>query len=556
MSAAAGRFLNFVLNQKGAPALYEDVLSNRPAAGYVGRLFVSVDTLVLQRDNGVSWDTIAGGGGGGITAGNDGLSLSGGTTVQLGQPVGAIGDPAKLLGNREIPLYGNQLFFTAGGGGAVPPYISVGNQAIIFQNNANDYWLVNNPIVNNAYTVPFVFSRSSTPQPGAPAPDEVVMWGHNLSAGGSNIIPGLPAIGYSLEASYYPDLVTRLEEAHMFYVNAAGTQYRLQSYTVTTTSDRVDFYHSCGSWSLKDVTTGYQYISFNFQALNQVGVMEIFGYATQHTFTPGAGGVFSVQPSPLATGTSFQITGYDRFQCKLLDANYNGGASPVVTVSGNIVWSADNTFVLGDYTNRCAQSYFFGLNANLGTFGDIVTFGRGHGNYPVEVYKTSNLQTTISICTTDAGQNPLASIRADGTILAGINTLTGVVTDKLQVGGTAVFDHAKGNSPTPTLTVLAGLGGAGAGVTINGHDMAGQLTLTVGAAPPAGGNLVKVTFAGIAFTNVAKVFLQPLNSTAFQRQATAGIFIGGVNATDFTITAISAGLIAGDVLIFNYYCVD
>ena len=38
-----------------------------------------------------------------VTAANNGLSLSG-TTAQLGQAIGAVGDPAILINNREIPM--------------------------------------------------------------------------------------------------------------------------------------------------------------------------------------------------------------------------------------------------------------------------------------------------------------------------------------------------------------------------------------------------------------------------------------------------------------------
>lgn len=41
-----------------------------------------------------------------VTAANNGLSLSG-TTAQIGQAVGAVGNPAALLNDREIPLGGN-----------------------------------------------------------------------------------------------------------------------------------------------------------------------------------------------------------------------------------------------------------------------------------------------------------------------------------------------------------------------------------------------------------------------------------------------------------------
>lgn len=41
-----------------------------------------------------------------VTTANNGTSLSG-TTVQLGQDVGAVGNPAQLLNDRELPLIGN-----------------------------------------------------------------------------------------------------------------------------------------------------------------------------------------------------------------------------------------------------------------------------------------------------------------------------------------------------------------------------------------------------------------------------------------------------------------
>jgi len=58
---------NAILNQKGSPAIYTDDLANRPAAGYIGRLFVAKDTFAWYRDNGTTWDLIGGPGTGTIT---------------------------------------------------------------------------------------------------------------------------------------------------------------------------------------------------------------------------------------------------------------------------------------------------------------------------------------------------------------------------------------------------------------------------------------------------------------------------------------------------------
>ena len=54
--------VNAVINQKGAPALYEDIAANIPAAGFTGRIFLATDTLVFYRDTGTSWAVIGGGG--------------------------------------------------------------------------------------------------------------------------------------------------------------------------------------------------------------------------------------------------------------------------------------------------------------------------------------------------------------------------------------------------------------------------------------------------------------------------------------------------------------
>lgn len=56
-----------ILNQRQTPAFYADVFANRPAAGFVGRIFVSTDTYAFYRDNGTGWDLIGGPGTGTVT---------------------------------------------------------------------------------------------------------------------------------------------------------------------------------------------------------------------------------------------------------------------------------------------------------------------------------------------------------------------------------------------------------------------------------------------------------------------------------------------------------
>lgn len=59
-----GIFANFsILNQRGTPAMFSDILANRPAPGFVGRIFIdtNVPTTGIYRDTGTTWEIIAGG---------------------------------------------------------------------------------------------------------------------------------------------------------------------------------------------------------------------------------------------------------------------------------------------------------------------------------------------------------------------------------------------------------------------------------------------------------------------------------------------------------------
>jgi len=44
-----------ILNQKSTPAFFGDTFANRPAASFVGRIFISTDTFDLYRDTGTAW---------------------------------------------------------------------------------------------------------------------------------------------------------------------------------------------------------------------------------------------------------------------------------------------------------------------------------------------------------------------------------------------------------------------------------------------------------------------------------------------------------------------
>ena len=80
---------NSVLNQKNAPAIYEDIFANRPAAGFNGRIFISTDTSQIFVDNGSSWVLIANTGIG--STGNLQVVTTNGNTTSAGISITAGG---------------------------------------------------------------------------------------------------------------------------------------------------------------------------------------------------------------------------------------------------------------------------------------------------------------------------------------------------------------------------------------------------------------------------------------------------------------------------------
>jgi hypothetical protein len=80
------------------------------------------------------------------------------------------------------------------------------------------------------------------------------MEGWNLAPGGGAMVSGLPAIGNSYEPHYLPDVGSPtlwLMEAHDFYIDPNGTQWRLESTTINTRDSSWNRYHVIPAWSLR-----------------------------------------------------------------------------------------------------------------------------------------------------------------------------------------------------------------------------------------------------------------------------------------------------------------
>ncbi len=98
-----------ILNQKGTPMFYSDILSARPNFGIAGRIFISTDTYEFYRDTGSAWDLIGGSGTGTITGSGTTGTLSKFTSAST------IGDSIVTEGTGFITLTGTNSRFVVGG---------------------------------------------------------------------------------------------------------------------------------------------------------------------------------------------------------------------------------------------------------------------------------------------------------------------------------------------------------------------------------------------------------------------------------------------------------
>jgi len=134
-----------VLNQKGSPAWFSDTFANIPTAGYIGRMFISIDTYAFYRDTGTGWDLIGGPGIGTLTgSGATGqVSFFNGTQVLTGNNNLFWDNTNSRLGiNTTTP--GVALDIHATGTNAQFNGTGTSNAYLAFQNAGTSKWRIGN----------------------------------------------------------------------------------------------------------------------------------------------------------------------------------------------------------------------------------------------------------------------------------------------------------------------------------------------------------------------------------------------------------------------------
>lgn len=281
-----------------------------------------------------------------LTAGN-GITLND-KTIEFGNATGdSIG---QLTNDRFLPLNGKSFQFTNGANrlSINQNFLEIQLDSALMPNdtkNSGGIFMKINPVKNTPDALPFLFSRISTMQNGgSTSPNEVVMWGHNLSGGGNAYISGLPAIGYSIESNFKPSPESRWVESHEYYITPQGQQVRLKSYTINTLSNHVDFYHSTDNLYIKNPRNAQEYFRVSNNGDNNENQQLLLGSFNISASDPDNNVQFlSMKPNAelhFQTNWRFVYLPGMYFQ--------NDGT---IHMAGNIVPTADNNSLMG-YSGR------------------------------------------------------------------------------------------------------------------------------------------------------------------------------------------------------------
>lgn len=108
--------------------------------------------------------------------------------------------------------------------------------------------------------IEFSFAGADNKYTGVDTVHRVMNYGFNLTNSGGQKVANMTAIGHGLEWHYQPFPGNGFtDEMHDLYVDRAGTQHRLGSYTINAVSNDYDYYHTVSRMYLKRPTDNSVY---------------------------------------------------------------------------------------------------------------------------------------------------------------------------------------------------------------------------------------------------------------------------------------------------------
>jgi hypothetical protein len=129
---------------------------------------------------------------------------------------------------------------------------------------------------------------------------------------------------------------------------------------------------------------------------------------------------------------------------------------------------------------------------------------------------------------------------------------TSTPTSELDVNGLVTAKRLKSSGVDPSIST-GSCAGSGGSVSIDGTDMAGQITLDTGTAPAGSATCFTVTFTS-PYASVPRVVFSPANSGAGLMGAIAAVYATSATST-FSLNS-TLGLAGSTVYKWNYYVIE
>lgn len=449
-----------VLNQKGTPALYSDNYAQRPAAGYVGRIFYSPDTAQIFYDTGSTWTLLADAG---VGSGSLASVCANGNTTATGIIITAGGLSTNSLTSTNL---------TAGS----IPFIGTGglfsqDNTNLFWDNTNKYFGINTNTpstyldvhgtnnvavqINNTTTAD---SKIAFLQAGAGK------WRiGNLYSGGTNLFHIYNNAGSTLA------MQINSSNAALFYGSLSSNSFISAASGITLTNGGTTT--TAGATNIGGLTAG-----LNIALASGFNQTLTFPTGVSYTYTfPSATGTLALTSNlssylPLAGGTLTGQLVVSNASTPQLQVTHSGTGTATIYVSGTsgystILWTGGSGGGYGQMSYNLAGNYMqFGTNSSEwmrllsnGNFGigttspvsildarGVLSVGSSAGNYSVIQRSISPSGSQGIILTAGAGksESPSGITFADNSSSGGTIILSGNSSD-IYGGGVSITAYGQ-----------------------------------------------------------------------------------------------------------------